>query len=134
MATRLQDLPALRTIETKVSGERYNRVRLALARLGEPLLLDLPGLRSLAMSLEVGAWVCVDRSLDDMPVLAWTDFRHGASVDPAAIIPCRLNFFHAHAGMVMSSALDKMDFELSRRLRSEERGGVVPFRRREDER
>ncbi|MGM0412132.1 MAG: hypothetical protein ACQERG_02350 [Pseudomonadota bacterium] len=131
MATRLQDLPALRTIETKVSGERYNRVRLALVRLGEPLLLDLPGLRSLAMHLEAGSWVCVDRALDDLPVLAWTDFQHADSVDPAAVIPCRLNFFHAHAGMVMSSALDKMDFELARRLRSEERGGVVPFRRRE---
>ena len=132
MATRLQDLPVLRTIETKVSGERYNRARLALARLGEPFLLDLPGLRSLAMSLEAGRWVCVDRALDDIPVLAWTEFQHGDSVDPAAIIPCRLQFFHAHAGMLMSSALDKMDFELARRLRSEERGGVVPFRRREE--
>lgn len=122
MKSRLHDVPILREIPTTLRANHYNTVRLALLRLGRPLRVELEGLRHLDMLLDDDAWICVDRTLNDVPVMAWTDFQHGrlGLTDPVA---CRLRFYHAHAGIIINTALETVDRVLSGHLASENAGG-----------
>ncbi len=97
-----------------VPAARYNRVRLALLRLGEPLRLDLPDLRHLAVELTATAWVCVDASLDDLPVAAWTDFAPRDSLHQP--VPCRLRLYHAQAELILDRIGTSVDRLLAERL------------------
>ena len=105
--TRLNDIPTLKSRATTVTAERYNRVRLALLRLENPLRIELPKLRSLDFILEDETWAIIDRDLNDMPVAAWTDFEHRAALHLP--VHCMLRYYHAHADAVMDKAWQKLD-------------------------
>lgn len=68
MRSRLDELPRYSSRSCLMAAATYNRIRLALLRLGSPLRLPLTGLRTLEMVLEKDAWVCVDASLNDHPI------------------------------------------------------------------
>lgn len=112
--TRLNELPILRSRPIAVEAERFNRVRLALRRLNSPLRIELPKLRSLDFILENNLWAIVDRDLNDIPVVAWTDFARRSSLHRP--VSCMLRYYHAHADAVIDKALQKLDHILSARL------------------
>lgn len=112
--SRLNDLPVLRLRPGSVDAERYNRVRLALRRLEAPLRIVLPKLRSLDFILEDEMWAIVDRDLNDMPVVAWTDFEQRSTLHLP--VPCTLRYYHAHADAVIETALQRLDEILDARL------------------
>lgn len=112
--TRLNELPTLKNAPAMVSAERYNRVRLALRRLENPLRIELPKLRTLDFILEDDTWAIIDRNLNDMPVVAWTDFEHRSALHQP--VHCTLRYYHAHADAVMDKALQKLDDLLEARL------------------
>ena len=112
--SRLNDLPTLKSQPVTVPADRYNRVRLALRRLENPLRIELPKLRSLDFLLEDEMWAIIDRDLNDMPVAAWTDFEHRTALHQP--VPCTLRHYHAHADAVMDKALQKLDDILEGRL------------------
>ncbi len=112
--TRLNDIPTLKSLPSTVTADRYNRVRLALRRLENPLRIELPKLRSLDFILEDEIWAIVDRDLNDIPVVAWTDFEHRSALHQP--VQCTLRYFHAHADVIMDKALDKLDIILEARL------------------
>jgi hypothetical protein len=114
--SRLRELPALKVIDSVVAARHYNRVRLALARLENPLRFPLPHLRGLDMVLNDQEWVCVDRTLNDLPVLAWTDFQRQDRIALHAPIACRLRFFHAYAGLIVGTLLQDVAVILAERL------------------
>lgn len=114
--TRLNSVPALKVMDSVVAAKHYNRVRLALVRLDNPLRFPLPHLRGLDMLLTDEAWVCVDRTLDDLPVLAWTDFQVHGRLALHAPVPCRLRFFHAYAGLIVGTLLQDVAVILAERL------------------
>lgn len=116
MKTRLDDVPALKVITAVVEAARYNRVRLALLRLGSPLRLALPDLRGLDMIMDERLWICVDRTLDDLPVLAWTEFETHGRRGLHEPVRCRLRFFHAHADDILEMVLDDVSLLLAERL------------------
>ncbi len=99
-----------------MDARHYNRVRLALARVANPLRVELSQVGSLDMILSDHEWLCVDRSRDDLPLMAWRDFRRG---NPDALhvpVRCKLHLYHTHGGMLMGrilpalqQALDKTD-------------------------
>ena len=99
MKTRLNEVPSLREVPAVVQPSHYNTVRLALIRLGKPLRIELEGLRHLDMLLDDEAWVCVDRMLNDLPVVAWTDFQNDSRSSLNEPAKCQLRLFHAHAGV-----------------------------------
>jgi len=117
MFHRLVDMPTLASKDATVEAPRYNRVRLALLRLGSPLRIGLPELRGLDMVLDEESWVCVDRSLNDLPVIAWLDFRTAGRDNLYQPIPCRTRYYHRHAGLITQTALSEMDREIETRLR-----------------
>ena len=112
--SRLNELPILRSRPIAVEAVRYNRVRLALRRLDNPLRLELPKLRSLDFILEDRLWALVDRDLNDIPVVAWTEFAQRSALHRA--VPCVLRYYHAHADAVVDKALLKLDDILTSRL------------------
>lgn len=116
MESRLRKIPALKVIDSVVAAKHYNRIRLALLRLENPLRFPLPHFRGLDMVLTGEEWVCVDRTMNDLPVLAWTDFQARGRLTLHAPIGCRLRFYHAYAGLVVGSLLQDVAVILAERL------------------
>jgi hypothetical protein len=114
--SRLREVPALKVMDSVVAAKHYNRVRLALVRLENPLRFSLPHLRGLDMVLSREEWVCVDRTLNDLPVLAWTDFQTADRNALHAPVPCRIRFYHAYAGLIVGTLLQDVSVILAERL------------------
>ena len=77
MKSRLSDVPILKSTPTCIEAMYYNRVRIALTRIDNPLRIELINLRGLDIVIDDEVWVCVDRTLNDLPIFAWTDFERG---------------------------------------------------------
>lgn len=131
METRINDVPALHVADSSVAARYFNRVRLALRRLENPIRLAIPGLRSLDMILGDDYWLCVDRSMNDLPVVAWTDFRSGRD-HLQAPVTCKVRYFHAYAAAVMKRCLAETERLLDERLGPEpdDDSRVSPLKRR----
>ena len=116
MRSRLPNIPVLRSANATIGAEQFNRTRLALMRFENPLRLVLPGLRGLDMMIDRDTWLCIDRTLNDLPVLAWTDFQiTGRGLhEPVA---CRALYFHAYANVIVKTALADVHRILKERLR-----------------
>jgi len=70
-----RELTPMRSLPKSVDAKYYNRVRLALLRLANPLRVSLDALGDADIILADREWLCVDRSRDDLPLLAWRDFE-----------------------------------------------------------
>lgn len=116
MAHRLTDLQPIHKLHKVIQANDYNRVRLALLRLGSPLRVPLDGMRCLEMHLEDRFWICVDACMADRPILAWTEFEaaHRAAIHEP--VSCELRIFHVHGGLVMGEILDTTGRVLQDRL------------------
>ncbi len=103
----------LRVFPKTIEAACYNRARLALIRIANPLRLTLPRHRGLKAILSDKTWLVVDSLNSDNPVLAWSDF---AKADRAALhepVSCRLSLFHNHAGLIMGTALEALETALA---------------------
>jgi hypothetical protein len=116
MYKRLADLPAYHSENGQVSARRFNQVQIALRRLDPPLRIPIPGLRNLQMILDDESWVCVDTSLNDMPVAAWIRFQIQGRDNLHTPVACQISHYHAHAGLVMETALREMENHLGEAL------------------
>lgn len=116
LSDRLRDLPVYERLPDSIEALRFNRVRLALRRLANPLRFELDGLHGLDLSLEDEAWVCADRTLNDMPVLAWVKFATAARGGLHLPVACELRYYHAHAHVIRAKVLALMDETLDARL------------------
>lgn len=117
MSSRLDEPLRYSARSCLMAAATYNRIRLALLRLGNPLRLSLTGLRTLEMVLEKDAWVCVDASLNDHPILAWVQFQVADRKALHEAVECRLFTYHAHAELMESQVIEKTAAMLRHRLR-----------------
>jgi hypothetical protein len=104
----------LKSLPGSVSAARFNRVRLALNRLENPMRIELPGLRSMDFILENQVWAIVDRNHNDIPIVAWTDFEPRTTLYQP--ISCIIRIYHLHADAIIDQALQKLDANLEMRL------------------
>lgn len=105
MSISLYDVPVYENKIVEIPAEYYNRIRLGQIRLKTPLRLELAELRDIDVILEEDAWVCVETSLSDLPVLAWTEFEvedRGALHEP---VRCKLCLYNIHADLITETAL-----------------------------
>jgi hypothetical protein len=117
MPRRTRDVPPLRSIPKTVEARHYNRVRLALIRLANPLRIRLSGLHQAAdIILSDREWLCVDRSRDDLPLMAWTDFDVHTRAALHEPVRCTLHLYHSHAGLLMGRVLATLDGILAERM------------------
>lgn len=117
MSMKLDDVPVIKVKPAVIEAEKYNRVRLGLLRLERPLRLALPGLRGMDVVISDKAWICVDRTLYDLPVLAWTEFEAGARAGLHEPVQCKLYHYHVHANVIAATVLNTVDRLLQERLR-----------------
>ena len=116
MKSRLSDIPILKSVPSYVGATHFNRVRLSQLRLDRSLRLELFSLRGLDILIDDEAWVCIDRTLGDLPVLAWTDFDKVSRKGLHQPVPCKLRFYHNHADLICGTVLDDLGRILERRL------------------
>lgn len=117
MRLRLDELPRYSSRTCLLPATTYNRIRLGVLRLDNPLRFALPGLRTLEMVLENEAWVCVDAGLSDYPILAWVEFQAAERNALHTPVPCRMYTYHAHAELIEPQVLEKTEAVLNHRLR-----------------
>ena len=116
MRSRLSDAPILKTTPTYIEAMYYNRVRLALSRIDNPIRIELINLRGLDIVIDDEVWACVDRTLNDLPIFAWTDFEYGARNNLFEPVACQLRFYHNHADLICGTVLDLINRNLDSRL------------------
>lgn len=116
MKSSLPNLPAFKSERGLVKARHFNRVHLALLRFGGPLS-EVLGRRGLDLRLARDAWLCSDRRLNNMPMLAWTDFeassQHRGLHEPVA---CRVLYYNPYAAVLVRSVLTELDERLAARL------------------
>lgn len=103
----------LRIFPKKIEAACYNRARLALLRLENPLRVTLQKHRGLDVILSNVNWLCVDSFAEDQPVLAWCDFKVHARNNLHRPIATNLWLFHSCSGLIMGSALDDLHQSLN---------------------
>ncbi len=111
------NLLPLRNLPKTIEASCYNHVRLALLRLGKPLRVELPEHRGLEVILNNDYWRCVDSTHDDQLIMVWCEFdthKHNAALFED--VPCQLQLYHTHAGLIMGSALEALDQALTEKL------------------
>ena len=116
MNSRIDKLPRYSSQPFEMDAPRYNQVRLALLRLHGPLRFRLSGLRQLEVILEPDAWICVDASLNDIPVFAWTDFQVEGRSALDEPVRCKLFTYHVHALIIVDRVLQTIEAHLNDRL------------------
>jgi len=118
MRSRLDDLPVFETRQVKIPAEEYNLAHIALNRLGNPLRIELPTLRTLDLILEKDAWIVVDRSLNDIPVVAWIDFIVAHRENLHEPVACERRTYHTHALIIVDKVIEAMHRILGERLKA----------------
>jgi len=116
MKSKLEGIPRFSTTTTTVAAKLYNIVRLGVLRLGSPLEFSIPELKNLELILDKETWICFDSSLNDIPVLAWTDFETGYRENLNEPIACQLLFYHIHANKIIDIVTQKIYANLDSRL------------------
>lgn len=133
MSRHLDDIPVYEQTETAVAAALFNRVQIALNRLGEPLEVPLIGLRSLELVLDREAWVVIDRDLNDIPVLAWTDFQCTSRVALHEPVRCWLKTYHLHAPVIVQRVANFMELELAMLIAERQKAceieNVIPWKK-----
>ncbi len=125
MKSRLEDLPTFETRHATVEALHYNLVQVAFKRLGSPLRFDLPKLQSLDLHLENDAWIVVDKSLNDIPVMAWVDFNVTGRNNLHEDIPCILKIYHSHGGKLIKKVMEAMTLLIGEQLELPDKEATV---------
>lgn len=128
MKSQLENLPRYSTDDTSLPAPLYNKVKLGLLRISNPLLFSIHGLRHLDVVLDNETWICRDVSLNNIPILAWTDFNLNERSSLHKPIDCKLYTYHAHAMLVVDTLLEQIDIELTKNLpHSNQTADVTPI-------
>lgn len=116
MKTRLLGLPRYSSKQVQVSAELFNCIRLALIRVGKQLRLPLPGLRHLDALIDIETWICVDRDQNDMPIIAWLNFKVHPRNNLHEPVSCDCYCYHSHAEIIEDRVLDLIKNVLEKQL------------------
>lgn len=113
MALKSSDHAPLRTLQKSIDAGYFNRVRLGLLRLSNPLRIELTELR-VDLICTQQSWSCVSQD-SRAPLLIWTDFaKQRAGLHRP--VDCTLHLYHVHAGLLAAIALETADSIIKQRL------------------
>ena len=87
--------------------------------LGTPISVRLPGLKGIELILEANAWIVLDRSRGEVPVLAWVDFRPSSQRGLHEPVDCTLHYYHYMASGIRAKVLERMADVLETALRKQ---------------
>jgi hypothetical protein len=110
----VRDIPAIRSIHYSLDAVLYNRVRLALLRIGNPLELELEK-TGIDLMLEDTCWVGYHCQQISLPLISWEGFDHHRSALDAPV-GCTMHLYHHHSWLQLPRILLALDKELQRQL------------------
>ena len=110
----IDDRMPYQILKTSLSAQDFNAIRLGIIRLGSPLSFNLGEIKGLRCILDDHAWVFVDRFVDDMPLLAWTNFESRSGLNET--ISCELRLYHFKADMLVNKALGLLNDAIAEQL------------------
>ena len=116
MRSRLENIPVYDSKQCSIRAQDYNLARIALKRLGSPIRLEIPNLRTLDFILEDDLWVIVDRSMNDIPVVAWLEFNEHAREGLHQDMQCERRTYHTHALIIVDKAVEALHLLLGEKL------------------
>jgi len=132
MYTRHNEIQPLQSTSGNVSAVYYNHVKTALKRINKSLRYKIPTLKHLDLILQEDAWIVVDVVLNDMPILAWSEFQTEHRETLHEPIKCEVDFFHYAAEMIMDKTLEAMELLLGEELDNElsdDSSDILPFKK-----
>lgn len=110
----VRNIPAIRSIPSTLEAALYNRVRLALLRIANPLELELEKL-GIDMVLEQTRWVGYHCRQISLPLISWDGFdTHRSALDTP--VACTMHLYHNHSWLRMPNILSATDEVLQLRL------------------
>lgn len=115
-----------------VDANYFNQAQTALKRVGQQIRFKIPTLNHLDLIVQQDAWIIVDRVLNDIPVVAWTDFQTEGRNNLHEPIACEIRLYHFAARMVLKTTLDAMEDILGQSLAeqdSDKPEKVLPFKK-----
>jgi hypothetical protein len=130
--TRHNEVLVLDRHTDQMDANYFNRAKTALKRAREQIRFKIPTLNHLDLIVQKDAWIVVDRVLNDMPVVAWTDFQTEGRDNLHEPIPCERRLYHFAARMIVNTTLQAMDAILSQspvKQASEKTEKVVPLKK-----
>lgn len=130
--TRHDEVPQLSARAGKVDALYYNHVQTALKQLGNQIRLTIPKLKHLDLIIQKDAWIIVDIVLNDIPVVAWTNFETKGRDSLHEPIQCEIRFFHYAASMILNRTLEAMELMLGEELEQElhkKKSDVLPIKK-----
>lgn len=128
--TRHNEMPRFETRSGAVSAIHYNHVQTGLHRLHIKLRYKIPKLKHLDLILQKDAWIVVDKLLNDMPIIAWTNFKTEHRETLHEPIKCEIRLFHYAAEMILDRTLEAMELLLGEELDNEvddDSSDILPF-------
>ncbi len=132
MYTRHNEVQQLRSENTEVQAIYYNHVQTALKRLDNQIRFKIPTLKHLDLILQNDAWVVVDTVLNDMPIIAWSDFNIEHRETLHQPVKCEIRFYHFAADKIMDKTLEAMELVLGEKMADDlpdEVSHVLDFKR-----
>ena len=134
--TRHNEVMILHRRPGNVDANYFNQAQTALKRIGQQIRFKIPTLNHLDLIVQENAWIIVDRVLNDIPVVAWTDFQTEGRDNLHQPITCEIRLYHFAARMVLKTTLDAMEDILGQSLAeqdSDKPEKVLPFKKDENE-
>lgn len=119
-----------------VDAHYFNQAQTALKRIGQQMRFKIPTLNHLDLIVQDDAWIIVDRVLNDVPVVAWTDFHTDGRDSLHEPVACEIRLYHFAARMVLKTTLDAMEDILGQSLTekyNDKPEKVLPFKKDENE-
>ncbi|OOZ40335.1 hypothetical protein BOW53_08150 [Solemya pervernicosa gill symbiont] len=131
MKYQLPQLPTVKTLRISLPAYQYNRARLALRRLESPLSVKLTTMPGLLFILEDEQWICVDRHINNRPLISWRNFNLNRRTGINQPVGCEVDYYHAYAGIILRKSLDALDEALITRPSEQQTGlkmgEIIPF-------
>ena len=132
MYTRHNEVQPFKSTSSEINAVFYNHVQTGLKRINKQLRYKIPTLKHLYLILQQDAWIVVDAVLNDMPILAWTNFQTEHRETLHEPIKCEVDYFHFAANKILDKTLEAMELLLGEELDnelSEDASDILPFKK-----
>ncbi len=116
MPIQVDKLTAVHSLQKVIDHTDYNRIRLALQRIKQPIRVTLEDMRCLDVIIDDDCWLCVDTCMNDRPVMAWVSFKTSGRSGLNESVACELRIYHIQGGLVMGKVLENIGKEIEKRL------------------
>ena len=115
-----------------VEAHYFNQTKNTLKRIRKPIRFKIPTLNHLDLIVQDDAWIVVDRVLNDIPIVAWTNFQTEGRNNLHEPIKCEIRIYHFAARVIFYKTLNAME-EILRQYVTEKDGkpvvAVLPFKK-----